>query len=195
MKPNYFVLPFLAGALVLGGCSQRKVTRINPNEQTDVSGRWNDSDNKIVANDMIKDVMEKPWRKEFETKMNRKPVVIVGRIKNNTSEFIDPVAIVKEIERSFVNTGNVRVVSTADERKEIRDERDDQQTFASEESRKKWGREKGADYMLNGVIYSVVDQYGKQKVVAYQVDFELTDLETNEKVWIGQSKIKKEVRN
>jgi PBP1b-binding outer membrane lipoprotein LpoB len=89
----------------------------------------------------------------------------------------------------------VRVVSSSEERKEQREEREDQQIFSSEETRKKWGKEKGADFMLNGVIYSVTDQYGKEKIVAYQVDFELTDLETNEKVWMGQSKIKKQIKN
>jgi hypothetical protein len=49
--------------------------------------------------------------------------------------------------------------------------------------------------MLNGVITSIVDQYGKNKVVFYQIDLELTDLQTNEKVWIGDKKIKKAITN
>ena len=49
--------------------------------------------------------------------------------------------------------------------------------------------------MMNGVITSIVDQYGKNKVVFYQVDLELTNLETNEKVWIGDKKIKKAIQN
>ena len=49
--------------------------------------------------------------------------------------------------------------------------------------------------MINGVISSIVDQYKNQKTVFYQIDLELTDLETNEKVWIGDKKIKKAIRN
>lgn len=195
MKTKYLLLSVLGLSLTLSACTQRKVTRINPNEQTDLSGRWNDADNKIVAEDMISQVIDKNWRTEFEKLKTRKPVVIVGRIKNNTTEFINPVAIVKELEAAFINSGKVRVVSSVEERKEIRDEREDQQIFASEESRKKWGKEKGADFMLNGVIYSVTDEYKNEKIVAYQVDFELTDIETNEKVWMGQSKIKKQIKN
>lgn len=196
MKTKSLLSSTLAlGLILLSSCATRTVTRIDPDKQTDVSGRWNDTDNKIVAEDMVAQSIDKNWRTEFEKLKSRKPVVIVGRIKNNTSEFIDPIAIIKQIESAYVNSGKVRVVATADERKELREEREDQQIFASEESRKKWGKEKGADFMLNGVLYSVTDEYKKDKIVAYQVDFELIDLETNEKVWMGQSKIKKEIKN
>lgn len=195
MRTNVITLSLLALTLTFAACSTRKVQRIDPDKQVDLSGRWNDADNKIVADDMIDQSIDKNWRTEFEKANGRKPVVIVGRIKNNTSEFIDPIAIVKQIEMAYVNSGKVTVVATADERKEIRDEREDQQIFANEQTRKKWGMEKGADFMLNGVLYSIVDEYKKDKVIAYQVDFELTHIETNEKVWMGQSKIKKQIRN
>ena len=58
---------------------------------------------------------------------------------------------------------------------------------------KKWGLELGADFMLQGTINSIVDSYKKEQVVYYQVDLELTNLETNEVVWMGDKKIKKQV--
>jgi penicillin-binding protein activator len=45
--------------------------------------------------------------------------------------------------------------------------------------------------MLQGTINSIVDTQGNQKVVEYQIDLMLTNLETNELVWRGQEKIKK----
>jgi uncharacterized protein (TIGR02722 family) len=184
-------------SLILAGssCANRKVTRIDPTQQTDISGRWNDTDSRLVANEMIKDVLERPWRTNFEQKMGRKPVVIIGSVRNKSSEQIDPVTFIKDLEKSFINSGVVSVVQSGDERNQVRDERNDQQTFASEETKKKWGREKGADFMLNGVIASIVDQYKNQKTVAYQVNLELTNLETNEKVWIGEKEIKKYIKN
>lgn len=61
------------------------------------------------------------------------------------------------------------------------------------ETAKKWGRELGADFMLQGTINSIVDTYKKNKVVSYQINLELTDLETSEIVWMGDKKIKKTV--
>jgi uncharacterized protein (TIGR02722 family) len=192
---NLFIVPIIFSLLFISSCANRKVTRIDPNQQTDLSGRWNDSDSKLVANEMIKDVLERPWRSNFEQKMSRKPIVIIGSIRNKSTEQIDPITFIKDLEKTFINSGVVGVVQSGDERSQIRDERNDQQTFSSEESKKKWGREKGADFMLNGVVVSIVDQYKNKKTVAYQVTLELTDLETNEKVWLGEKEIKKYIKN
>ena len=168
---------------------------MDPNQVTDISGRWNDTDAKLVAEEMIKDVLERPWRSNFETKNQKKPTVIIGQVRNKTSEHIDAAVFIKNMERNFINSGTVSVVQSGAERIELRDERNDQQQFSSEETRKKWGKEKGADFMLNGVILSITDEYKKQKTVKYQINLELTDLETNEKVWIGEKEIKKYIRN
>ena len=186
----------LAAILIFSNCGpSRKVERMDPNTATDISGRWNDTDAKLVADEMIKDVLDRPWRTNFEMKNGKKPVVIIGQVRNKTSEHIDAGFFIKSMERTFINSGTVSVVQSGEERNEVREERNDQQTFSSEETRKKWGKEKGADFMLNGVIMSVVDQYKKQKTVKYQVNLELTNLETNEKVWIGEKEIKKFIKN
>ena len=49
----------------------------------------------------------------------------------------------------------------------------------------------GADLMLTGSINSVIDQEGGEQVVFYQIDMELTDIQSHRKVWIGDKKIKK----
>jgi uncharacterized protein (TIGR02722 family) len=144
---------------------------------------------------MTKDVLTKPWIGNFEKASNRKPVVIIGSVRNKTSEYIDATGFIKNMEVAFINEGRVSVVQSADERNQVRDERNDQQTFASEESKKKWGKENGADFMMNGVITSITDEYKNRKTVAYQINLELTNIETNEKVWIGQKQIKKLVKN
>lgn len=183
------------GVLISTSCGNRKIERIDPNTATDISGRWNDTDSKLVAEEMTKDVLNRPWIGTFEKKANRKPVVIIGSVRNKTSEYIDATGFIKNMEVAFINEGRVSVVQSADERNQVRDERNDQQTFSSEETKKKWGKEKGADFMMNGVITSITDEYKKMKTVAYQINLELTDLETNEKVWIGQKQIKKTVKN
>ena len=195
MKRILIVLPLVACLIFLTACANRKVTRIDPNQQTDLSGRWNDSDSRLVANELITQILTGAWRTNFEQKYNRKPVLIVGSIKNKSSEQIDPITFIKDLEKASINSGTVSIVQSGEERNQLREERNEQQTFSSEDSKKKWGREKGADFMINGVISSIVDQHKNQKTVYYQINLELTDLETNEKVWIGDKKIKKAIRN
>jgi len=144
---------------------------------------------------MVKDGLSRVWLTDYIEEKGRKPVIIVGYIKNKSHELISSETFIKDIEREFINSGKVKVVQAGAAREELRAERSDQQDFASPETIKKWGQEKGADFILQGVINSIVDTEGKQKVVYYQVDLELTDLETNEKDWIGTKKIKKLVTN
>ena len=98
---------------------------------------------------------------------------------------------VGDIERAFINGGEVEVVASKEEREQVREERADQQQYSSEETMNAWGREQGANYMMSGVISSIEDQEGGERVAFYQVDLNLIDLEKNTKVWQGQKKIKK----
>ncbi len=176
--------------------TQRKVKRISPDQQVDLSGRWNDTDSKQTAEAMIQQIINHRWIDDYrKNHEGERPKVIVGLIKNKSHEHISPETFVKDVEKSFIKTGAVRLIQGGEKRNEIRGERADQQEFASPETVKNWGRELGADYMLQGSINSIVDSYKNEKVIYYQVDLELTNLETNEVVWMGDKKIKKYVEN
>lgn len=180
--------------VVLASCN-RQVTRINPDQQVDLSGRWNDTDSKLVAEEMIQDVTGRPWHNNFKIENDRKPVVIVGYVQNKSSEHIEAETFIKDIEREFINSGFVRVVSNSDFREKLRQERAEQGEFASPETQAQWGKELGADFMMFGVITAVTDSYKKEKVVNYKVNLELVSIETNEKVWLGDKEIKKYIKN
>jgi uncharacterized protein (TIGR02722 family) len=142
---------------------------------------------------MIQDLLTKPWINNFVNDNSRKPFVIVGDIRNKSSEHIPVATFVKDIEKELVNSGQVSFVASAREREGVRDERMDQQGYASSETAKELANEQAADYMLQGVISSIVDSFEGQKVVYYQVNMELVDLESNTKVWLGDKKIKKAI--
>jgi uncharacterized protein (TIGR02722 family) len=120
-----------------------------------------------------------------------KPIVIVGAIRNKSMEHIAINTFINDIERAFINSGRVAVVASAEERGELRAEKEDQSEFSSVETIKGMGREQGADYMMTGEINTIQDREGGRQVTYYQADLNLTNIETNEKVWLGQKKIKK----
>jgi penicillin-binding protein activator len=188
-------LLLIAVMFMAAGCQRRTVTRVDPGQAIDLSGRWNDTDSRLVAEEMIRDVLSRPWLGRFENANNRVPVVIVADVRNRSHEHIDAETFIRNMEREFVNSGAVRVVQGAEFREQIREERADQQEFAAPETVARWRREIGADYMLTGTMNSIVDQHGRDRVIYYQVNLELSDMETNEKVWIGEKQIKKTVRN
>jgi len=185
------VVGFAVLTLGLTACGGRTVQRIDTNTQVDLSGNWNDTDSQLVSQEVIADVLTAPWLTRFQSANTDRPTVIVGIVKNRTDEFIAVETFTKDMERAFINDGRVRVVASMSEREQIRGERGDQQDFSSPETVKAFGREIGADFMLLGTINKITDQEGGERVVFYQVDLELTNIETNEKVWLGGKKHKK----
>jgi uncharacterized protein (TIGR02722 family) len=190
---RHVAAPAIALALlVMAGCGPSKtVTRVEPEQQIDLSGDWNDTDSRLVAEEMIRDVLSRPWIGEFRGETKRTPDVIVGTVKNRSSEHIPTIPFIKNLERELINSGRVNFVANKEERVEVREERADQQENASAESMKRFQQEAGADFMLRGDISTIIDQEGGDKVKYYQVNLELVNLESNRKVWIGEKKIKK----
>ena len=190
-----YSLLMLVGMLVLSSCMSHKVERVSPEETIDLSGRWNDTDSKLVADEMVNQILNAPWLSNHTRATGKQPVVVVGLVYNKSHEHIASETFIKDVERAFINSGKVRLVQAGDKREELRRERAGQQEFASQETAKRWGLELGADFMLNGDINSIVDEYKKEKVNYYQVNLKLSNLETNEIVWIGDKKIKKYITN
>ena len=178
---------------LINGCANRKITRVDPNETIDLSGRWNDSDSRLVSEEKSGDVLPSAWLPRYTKANDKRPVVVVGLVENKSHEHINSETFIKDIEKAIIRDGNIRLVVAGEKRNELRKERAEQQDYASPETTKKWGKELGADFILQGTINSIVDAYKKQKVVTYQIDLQLTNIETNEVVWMGDKKIKKQI--
>lgn len=174
------------------GCASTRVSRIEPSAVTDLSGRWNDTDSRLVANQLIEQTLAAGWTKRYtDTHGGEAPAVLVGAFSNRTMEHIAVGTFVKDIEAALISTGAARVVASGGERGSLRAERKDQQQHARADTRSKIGQELGARYVLAGELQAIEDVEGRERVVFYQVDASLIDLETNAKVWVGQKKIKK----
>ena len=195
-KSKIVVLGLFVIILMLMGCASttRTVERVSAEEVSDQSGNWNDTDSRLVAEKMIKDLIYRPWLQDFVLEEDRKPFVIVGTIRNLSSEHIQSDIFVKDIERELINSGKIKFVAGIKERDDVREERMEQQSYASDETAKRLAAESGADFMLQGGIKSNTDASGGKAVKFYQVDLELINVESNEKVWIGSKEIKKFVK-
>lgn len=181
--------------MLLQGCNTRRVERVGTQETIDLSGRWNDSDSRMTSEAMVAQILDGRWLEEHVRRTGQRPVVVVGLVYNRTHEHISAETFINDVERAFINSGRVRLVQAGEKREELRRERASQQEFASIETAKRWGRELGADYMLNGDINSIVDAIRRERVVFYQTNLQLTDVESSEVVWMGDKRIRKYIRN
>jgi penicillin-binding protein activator len=197
MGQQFFMkrLSTIAFILFFISCQTRTVTRINPDAQIDLSGRWNDSDSRAVADQMVQQLLSSEKFKEYTKENEKKPSIIVGLIKNKTSEHIDAANYVKKFEMAIYNSNVAELVESEEFRDKLRLERAQQQDFAEPSTVSKWGKEIGADLMLFGEMTSETDTYNNKRVVNYITTLFLTDIETNKRVWYGQQEIKKLVKN
>jgi penicillin-binding protein activator len=176
----------------LAGCgAETKVTRVDAGVVTDLSGRWNDTDSRMVAESMVKEALEYPWLSNFSQTNRRQPVVVVGTVLNNSHEHINVQTFVTDLERELTNSQKITFVAGKSEREEVRVERKEQAMYSREDTQKAPGKEIGADYMMKGTIATILDEADGTKAMFYQVDLQMVDLESNAKVWFGQKKIKK----
>lgn len=194
IRAKQHLLFALITTLFLTACST-SVERLDAQETVDLSGAWNDTDSQLVASEMIEDALSRAWISKFVKAEGKDPVVIVGKIRNLSHEHINTNTFIADIERELINSGEVQFVAAAGAREEIREERGDQDLHASEETRKEMGQEYGADYLMQGQINTIIDINGSTQVRFYQVNLELVSIKDNRKVWVGQKKIKKLVKN
>jgi len=185
-------LVILASILLIASGCGKSVKRVASDSVTDLSGNWNDTDSRLVAEEMLNDCLTRPWYQDAITaKQGKIPTIVIGQVRNLSTEHINTGTFINDIQRVLINSGKVDFVANSEERQQLRGEIDDQKGNATDETAKERGQEIGADIMLTGTINSIVDQSGGQQVKFYQIDLVLTDLQSHRKLWIGDKKIKK----
>jgi len=198
MKKSLVVLGVML--LLLSSCASGPsgggtvgVQRVDASTQTDLSGYWNDTDVKIVCQALINDCLNSPRVDQAIKAMRGKtPTVLVGRFKNESSEHIDTSIITSTFETVIFNSGKMDFVAGGSTRDDLRAERQDQQSNASEATASKLANETGANFMLFGSVKTIIDKAGNQTVRTYFVNAEMTNVETNQRMWMAtNSEIKK----
>ena len=189
----------LATVLVLGtvvlvnGCGKSmEVARVDSGKEIALTDKWNDEDSRLVAEEMINDMLNYPWISQFNQRFpGKEPLVTVQRVRNKSHEHIAVDTFVNDIKRAVIRSGKAGFIATLEERQDTRAELADQDMNASADTRMEMGEEDGANFALSGTINSIVDQLDGQRVTYYQVDLKLINLQTAREVWNGSKKIKK----
>lgn len=173
--------------------NSRQVTRVASDTQTDLSGKWNDTDARMVSDALLNDCFGSAWIQNFVQENGRKPAVRVRSVVNKTDEHIDSQVFIKNIERAMINSGKARVL--AQKGAELGAVEEEQDRAASgrlgDDSDVSIGNETGADYVVSVRVTSILDQVAGKQAKLYKVNMEMLHSTSGEKVWIGDHEIKK----
>jgi len=183
----------LSASVAITGCgSSVKVARVDSDKEIALTDKWNDEDSRLVAEEMIDDMLSYPWINKFAKKFpDKEPTITIQRVRNKSHEHIAVDTFINDIKRSVIRSGKAGFIATRAEREDTRAELRDQDMNASSNTRMEMGEEDGANFALSGTINSIVDQLDGKRVTYYQVDLKLINLQTAREEWNGSKKIKK----
>ncbi|MBP3771643.1 MAG: penicillin-binding protein activator LpoB [Treponema sp.] len=184
----------MALSLISCGSTSNAVSRYEEGADVkDITGYWNENDIKLVCEKLISGCIASPRVANFKALNGRDPVAIVGKISNKSSEHIDTAMVAKRFQTAIINSGVMEFVADSEQRLALREEKVDQAENAYDTA-KSIGNELAADYMLQGTVYSHVDEEGLESVRTYQVDAQLIDIESNKILWQDEKTISKYIK-
>ena len=191
MKPLR-LLPPLASAALLVACSGPEtapsVRYGDARAVETLNADFGSTDLQMIAEKMVTSLLDsnsiQPDRE------GRQPIVSVARVKNKTSEHIDMKAITDKIRTAMIRSGKVRFAAS-DLQNDLMDQYDFQAAAASPESRKTFGRQSGAKYILAGEIMSIIKTAGRDKDVYYKITLNLVDIQSGVIEWADEKEIRK----
>ncbi len=179
-------------AAALSSCGV-SVTRKDRDQGRDLSGKWNDTDSRLVAEKLVASITkEGGWIDAHIAKAGKKPVVQVGNVIIDTMEVINDEVFKNELRNALLNSQKVRVRSSLDRSKDTREVLKDGDKYVGE-NKKEMFNELGSDYILTGSINTQNDSAGRKKDKVYAVDMELRTVESQELIWADRKTITKEV--
>ncbi|MBL0314045.1 MAG: penicillin-binding protein activator LpoB [Holophagaceae bacterium] len=154
-----------------------------------LSADFGSTDLQLIAEKMVTSLLESSAIRP-DGDSSRPPIVSVARVKNRTSEHIDMKAITDKIRTTMIKSGKVRFAAT-DMQNDLMDQYDFQAASASASTRKSYGSQSGAKYILAGEIMSIVKTAGREKDVYYKITLNLVDIQSGVIEWADEKEIRK----
>ncbi|MFZ5724371.1 MAG: penicillin-binding protein activator LpoB [Pseudomonadota bacterium] len=187
---NRILAATLIGATVLVTGCVNKVGYGDAQAVETVNTDFGSTDLQSIAAKMVDDMLAFPPIVEVTSK--RRPVIVVDKIKNKTTEHIDTESITDTIQTKVINSGKFRFVdmSTVAAIQQQLDFQTDS-GMVDPKAAVRLGSQIGAEYMLIGNMASIVKQAGNTKDVYYKFTLKLVHLQSGIVEWQGEKEIRK----
>jgi penicillin-binding protein activator len=128
----------------------------------------------------------------IEATSQRRPVLVVGSIKNRTTRWIDGKAITDTITSKLILSGKFRFVDRSTDR-EVIDELKTQQEggLTNPNKAKQFGQQEAAEYIITGDFIDISQEARGKRDVYYKFTLSLRNLQTGIVEWKDEKEIRK----
>ena len=186
-----FLVIFMS--LTLHACGPKAFTKgqySDPEEVILLDDKFNENDMQLMANTMVNSLIE---YEQIKNSSDR-PIIMVGKVRNRTSEHVDMKALTDKIRTALIRSGKFQF-SDKDAREELAEEYEYQNSgFVNSETAKSRGNQASVNFIITGDLSSNVQQVGKDKVVYYKLNVNLVDVDKNIITWADEREVRKKYR-
>ena len=193
MNPRSLLLSACLAASLTGCYGPRAYTRgtyEDPNTIEMLSDRFNENDLQLIAKKMANSLAESP-RFQQPRQDGSLPIVLVGKLKNSTSEHIDMRSLGDKIQTALAQTGRFALVDQA-ARQDIAEEYEYQQSgYVDPNAAKAPGQQVSVDFLMTGDLASIIQEVGNDKLVYYKMTAKLSNVRTGLIEWTDEKQIRK----
>ena len=188
----------LLGFMFVGCVGPRAFTRgeyTDPNVIEMLSDQFNENDLQLIAKKMVSSLSESPVFASAPTQP--RPIILVGKMKNSTSEHIDMRSLGDKIQTALAQTGKFALVDQQ-ARWDIAEEYEYQQSgYVDPNQAKGPGQQVSVDFLMTGDLASIIQEVGNDKLVYYKMTAKLNNVRTGLIEWTDEKQIRKkfELRN
>jgi uncharacterized protein (TIGR02722 family) len=193
MNSRLIIAACLAAALSACYAGPRAYTRgtyEDPNTIEMLSDRFNENDLQLIAKKMAESLANSP-RFAQPAGGQPLPIVLVGKLKNSTSEHIDMRSLGDKIQTALAQTGRFALVDQQ-ARWDIAEEYEYQQSgYVDPNAAKGPGQQVSVDFLMTGDLASIIQEVGNDKLVYYKMTAKLNNVRTGLIEWTDEKQIRK----
>ncbi len=134
---------------------------------------WSITDSEFITDSLVTKILHSKKIKEFDGK--QKPIIIVGKIENLSTEKIDVGLLEKNIERSLLNSGKVTFITSKEKREITRNNRKTRNYFNSKKEFGKYLKPLKSDLFIDGKFELTIDSLNNFVSKKYQLSIMIFD--------------------
>jgi penicillin-binding protein activator len=180
----------LSACVVHGPRAYTRGTYEDPNTIEMLSDRFNENDLQLIAKKMAESLANSP-RFAHVDPQQRLPIVLVGKLRNSTSEHIDMRSLADKIQTALAQTGRFALVDQQ-ARHDIAEEYEYQQSgYVDPSQAKAPGQQVSVDFIMTGDLASIIQEVGRDKLVYYKMTAKLNNVRTGLIEWTDEKQIRK----